>query len=227
MTQPLIKSSFLIFLFFVSAISCKQKEKINPVTANVYLRFDETNNTLHFESSFYKTTGKDRKYIRYDNLTLSNIPIKSKKMPDGKIRYFAEIKKNNFAKEHFLRFWNKGDDPFEITIRPKQIESFQFENQIMKSKGARLSVSGEQLEKNEKIYLVFTNEKNESARIDTPRFKFGESVLLSPKDLATLPIGTNTFYVVRMAIVPIEKDFANGSIILEYYSAEDEVEVIE
>ncbi len=202
----------LIFLF-----SCQSDTK-SITKVEVYLRYLATAKELHVESSFFNRKDTALQALSFDNVTFSNHIMKERKLFTNQIRYQLDLDHHEAAKEYFLRFYDKGGDPNEVIIQPILVDSFHFENPIKKSEGASFTYFGTPMEATEKLTLIFTNEKNETSKVDIPQMPIGRAIKIRTEAIQSLPSGENEVYLVRTKVNPIETETIKGKSISEYYS---------
>lgn len=221
-----LKKVLLTLFTYLFLFSCQSDTK-STTEVEVYLRYLATTKELQVESSFFNRKDKTLQALSFDNVTLSNHIMKKRQLSTNQIRYQLNLDHHEAAEEYFLRFYDKGDYPQEVIIQPILVDSFYFENPIQKSEGASFTYLGAPMEATEKLTLIFSNEKNETSKVDIPQMPIGRAIKIRTEAVQSLPSGENEVYLVRTKVIPIESEAVKGKAILEYYSKTAKLSIVE
>lgn len=220
-------------LFFISLLfGCKtEKPTMKQAEAEIYFRFIEASQELHAEAFFFekKTTPTP---VVWDNVLFINMPMKKRELSPQQIRYIFDLPQPEFKNQYFIKFYNKGELPRQIDIKPSGINSFSFKNSsgevidaINKKEGISLAMNAPAFSGKEKFTLLFTNENNETASLQIAPPNTSGQTGISAQALSAVPTGICSVEMIITKADVVENPTAKATVISEFYSQAIQVSV--
>lgn len=227
-----IKNNLLLGLCFsIWMISCQSSTspeiKIEPIQAEVYLRYLETEQQIKSEISF-ATIDSTKKVIptKMEEVLFQKTAMDGKKIRNSFRYQFRQIAA--FTRQYNFEFNKDGQDYPTQTIEINPIEDYFIKGDIIsKSTKNTLVFKGKLLKANESLILLFSDENNvvETVAIAGPSSDLG--VTLYPEQLKDLKLGKGKLYLVRKQRIEEKRGDFNLTGLTEYYTKVIEIEVVE
>lgn len=215
-------TTLFLLIFFLTG--CKSEAPVKTSEANVYFRYLETTKQIHAEVSFFEQKNPPIPK-KWDNVHFVNILMKGLQIKPKQFRYSVDLDQQEFSNKFPIKFWNKGDLPREIILEPTQVINFSLKNTtsdspeiLNRNTEAVLSFKASGFSGKEKITLLFTNEKNESASFVVNQPVADGKVSLSAKNLEKIPSGKVKAEMIITKTTLSENKDAKANIVCEFYS---------
>lgn len=217
----------LIFALLIVSCQSETQKVVDTTSTEIYIRYLADKKELSVEATFFMKGDSTNTFLKFDNVTFANRPMKGKSLNTNHTRYRIDLEKHTLAPEYEIRFWNKKKKPKSIALNLSKIDSFSFSKMINKGQGTILNITGNSLSANEKISFIFTNNKNESAELELGNISIDKPINLNKEQLSMLPVGNNEVYLIRTQIFDKKTEGSNTKGILQFFSQSIDIEVVE
>ena len=221
---------FLIAFIFTSCQSdskATQIEDKKTTYANFYLRYLQGENKVKGEAYF--RTGENAKKgtsINYDKGVFFDGGSMDMKKAVGRKLYRSE-RKSDFKSTYEFKMNPEGANAYNYLMKINPISSFKIANGVSKSKGIQLSWEGSNLNKDEELVLLFTDNMNRAFNIDIKGPTDLPSIAIGKEKLTNMKYGKGSVYLVRKFKEQQKKEGLEINSVSEFYTNSIDIEVIE
>lgn len=228
-----MKINFLIG-FFLSIFfwSCQSNNTspdipIEPLQAEVYLRYLETEQQLKAEISFTTVDStKESKPKKMDEVLFQKLAMQEKKIKNN---YRYQLSRIVSLSEQFdFEYDNKGKNAAVPSISINPIEDFFIQgNQISKSTKNTIAFKGKLLKANESLILLFSDSNNKVTTVAIAGPSSDLGITLYPAQIKGLKLGKGSLYMVRRQRIEEKNNDFTLTGLTEYYTKVIEVQIEE
>lgn len=198
-----------------------------PLVLSLYLRYLDRDKRLKSTANFYEQANGQKKGIELESdVLIEGRKMEFKNLRDIELRY--EDLYDVPAKEVYNFTFNTFDGQthnYEATI--PLIKSFKVDGGIKKSAGFTLNAEASDLQTNEVLLMMFTDENRQTESINIFGPKSMSALSLSAEEIKNLSLGRNELRLVRKRAERIKEKNYSGECSTEYYSDAIIVEVEE
>ncbi len=195
--------------------------------ANFYLRYLQTEKKVKGEAYFRK--GADPVQgtaIDYPNGVFFDGGSMEMKKAVGRKLYRAQ-RSADFKSTYQFEMNPKGTDSYKYDLNINPIFNFKIKNGVSKSKGIQLTWEGSNLNNEEELVLLFTDNQNRAFNIDIQGPTSSPEVFIDSEKLTKMKYGKGSLYLVRKFKSKEKKSGLHLNAISEYYTSSIDIQVIE
>ncbi len=189
------------------------------LVANYYIRYLEPEKQVKAEVSFFKkdTSGYDTPLRMNNPVKFQGQAMGHRELPDGSVRYNFE---NFFSypTEFVFEFNNLENLIQKQVLKLAALRSFSMVGEASRSKGAQLSLEGNEFQKDESLVILLSDLRTNTFSIEFDLEPGMTSLDIPAEKLAQLEAGAIKMYLVRKQVQQIEEPGYILNSTIEYYS---------
>jgi hypothetical protein len=218
---------FVLFFGLLSLLGCSNRGNDNAIYGSFLVRYMEQGNQIKATASFFEgdTLRTARPKAWEGGVSFLGSAMKMRNMVDSEFRYTSE-RNIDFLNEYTFRFNDERGQPQEVDIRMEAAKSPSFKSPASKSSGLVLSYEGSPLQAGESMVVLLTDEQNQTYSFMVQGPQNSQTVILSSRDVVSLPEGKLMMYLVRSQKKEMSKGRFDYAVDMEYYSATTTVEIL-
>jgi hypothetical protein len=219
-------SALWICIVLILGLSCANEQSVKQdwIVANFEIRYLKPERHLRAQADFSKGDSLNLKPHTFPTVQYNGKSMTLKKLTAKMPRYQSE-QYTDYQKRHAFRFIdaNNTEHHFDLSMSP--IDSFQITEPIDPTQDLSISWTGDPLQKNESLVLLFTDKENKasSQTVQGPTSK--SAIMLKAQQLAKLSPGEGQLYLVKKQIKFAEKKGVKIRTLVEYYTNAITIEV--
>ncbi len=218
----------LIGCWATFSLACSN-EKAIPTYANLYLRYDQSVESLKAEATLFEGLDEKNKQPKDvpGGISFLGGGMDSRTLPGGVVRYEYE-RPATLPAELPFRFKNNKGKEVEFMAHLPKIEDFRvLDLALSRASGAKIAYSGTPLTPDEKLVLFFGDANGKALTIEINGPSETSEITVPEGKLTPLANGKAQLYLVRIQTLKEEKMGCKATIQTEFYSKEQTVELVD